>query len=130
MSEGRTPTATLTEQRRLEQEDIDILHQIVIRAQNDPQSPENPKDALLQAYGEIFTERRLSQHQDRACFNVLLRLLNPATPGESLYHKFEGVLRAEGIVLDFDDDDTNVSGSAHGSSDGRVTEHLSGKHLA
>ncbi|KAK5072149.1 hypothetical protein LTS08_000756 [Lithohypha guttulata] len=106
MSEGRTPTATLTQQRRLEPDDVDILHQIVIRAQNDPVSEEKPKDALLQAYGEIFDERRLSQHQDRACFDTLLKLLNPATPGESLYHKFENILQEEGIVLSYDDDAT------------------------
>lgn len=109
MSQGRTPTATLTEQRRLEQEDIDVLHQIVIRAQNDPQSAEKPKDALLQAYGEIFNERRLSQQQDRACFNILLRLLDPSTVGESLYHKFEGILRDDGIVLSYEDDATTAT---------------------
>ena len=106
MSEGRTPTATLTQQRRLEQDDVDLLHQIVIRAQNDPASQERPKDALLQAYGEIYEERRLNQQQDRACFDVLLKLLNPATPGESLYHKFENLLQEEGIVLAYDDDAT------------------------
>ena len=128
MSEGRTPTATLTQQRRLEQDDIDILHQIVIRAQNDAISQERPKDALLQAYGEIFDERRLSQHQDRACFNVLLKLLNPATPGESLYHKFEYILQDEGIVLAFDDDATTQHGhvdSEDHHSDG-MSEHVGG----
>ncbi|KAK5938591.1 hypothetical protein PMZ80_008780 [Knufia obscura] len=126
MSEGRTPTATLTQQRRLEQEDIDILHQIVIRAQNDPNSQEQPKDALLQAYGEIFDERRLSQHQDRACFNVLLKLLNPATPGESLYHKFEHILQDEGIVLSYDDDATTQDAPENlqdRHSDG-ISEHV------
>lgn len=126
MSEGRTPTATLTEQRRLEQEDIDILHQIVVRAQNDSQSLTAPKDALLQSYGEIFNERKLSQHQDRACFNVLLKLLDPSVPGESLYHKFEGILREEGIVLDYEDD-TNASGSAR-EVGGKTLEPLSGKY--
>lgn len=106
MSEGRTPTATLTLQRRLEPEDVDILHQIVIRAQNDALSQDRPKDALLQAYGEIFGERQLNTHQDQACFNVLLKLLNPATPGASLYHKFEGILQEEGIELSYDDDAT------------------------
>ena len=112
MSEGRTPTATFTQQRRLEQDDIDILHQIVIRAQNDPVSQERPKDALLQAYGEIFDERRLSQHQDKACFDVLLKLLDPATPGESLYHRFEHILQEEGVVLSYDDDATTQGGPA------------------
>lgn len=106
MSEGRTPTATLTEQRRLEQDDVDVLHQIVIRAQNDPISQQSPKDALLEAYRGIFDERRLSSHRDRACFNILLKLLDPITPGESLYHKFENVLQEEGIVLAYDDDAT------------------------
>ena len=110
MSEGRTPTATLTQQRRLEDGDIDILNQIVVRAQNDPISQERPRDALLQAYGEIFDERHLSQHQDRACFNILLKLLDPATPGESLYHKFEHILQQEGIDLAFEDDATTQDG--------------------
>ncbi|KAK5084120.1 hypothetical protein LTR70_007873 [Exophiala xenobiotica] len=125
MSEGRTPTATITQQRRLEQDDIDILHQIVIRAQNDQISQERPKDALLHAYGEIFDERRLSQHQDRACFNVLLKLLNPATPGESLYHKFEHILQEEGIVLAFDDDATTQHGAIDplGRHSDGVSEH-------
>lgn len=106
MSEGRTPTATLTQQRQLEQKDIDILHQIVIRAQNDPTSEERPKDALLQAYNEIYKERHLNQREDRVCVDILFQLLDPATPGESLYHKFETVLRDRGIVLAFDDDAT------------------------
>lgn len=106
MSEGRTPTATFTQQRRLEQEDVDLLNQIVIRAQNDPASRDNPKNALLQAYGEIFEERQLNEHQDKACFDVLFKLLNPATPGDSLYHKFEHILEGQGIVLAYDDDVT------------------------
>lgn len=117
MSEGRTPTATLTQQRRLEPGDVDILHQIVIRAQNDPVSQERPKDALLQAYGEIFGERQLNTHHDQACFNVLLKLLNPATPGASLYHKFERVLQEEGIELSYDDDDDATTQHERGKID-------------
>jgi len=126
MSEGRTPTATLTDQRRLEQEDIDVLHQIVIRAQNDPKSAEKPKDALLQAYGEIFNERHLSQQQDRACFNILLRLLDPSTPGESLYHKFEGILGDEGIVLSYEDDVTTSTHDAPHQIGDAISEGQSG----
>lgn len=126
MSEGRTPTATLTEQRRLEQEDVDILHQIVIRAQNDPASKEQPKDALWQAYVEIFDERKLSHQHDRACFNVLLKLLNPSTPGESLYHKFENILQEDGIVLAYDDDATTQDGlvSRHHEDSDAVTDDI------
>lgn len=126
MSEGRTPTATITEQRRLEQEDVDVLHQIVIRAQNDPISQESPKDALLEAYREIFNERKLSSDRDRACFNVLLKLLDPATPGESLYHKFENVLQEEGIVLTYDDDATTHDEPAE-FSDEHVNGHAANK---
>lgn len=109
MSEGRTPTATLTQQRQLEQEDVDILNQIVIRAQNDPNGSD--KDALFQAFREISNEKRLNQHQDRACLNVLLKLLDPATLGESLYHKWENILHDEGIVMTYDDDATTQDAS-------------------
>lgn len=124
MSEGRTPTATLTQQRQLEQEDVDILNQIVIRAQNDPNG--SKKDALFQAFREISNERGLSQHQDRACLNILLKLLDPTTPGESLYHKWENLLQDEGIVMTYDDDATTQDASPmrpsralfYGDSDG------------
>lgn len=128
MSEGRTPTATLTQQRQLEQEDVDILNQIVIRAQNDPISAERPKDALLQAYGDVYRERRLSNRQDRACYNVLLKLLNPATPGESLYHKWENVLQDEGIVMTYEDDMTTQDASPRLPTRALDYEYEHGKH--
>lgn len=111
MSEGRTPTATLTQQRQLEQEDVDILNQIVIRAQNDPIAVKRPKDALFQAFQEISNERQLNLHQDRACLHILLRILNPSTTGASLYHKWENILQDEGIVMTYDDDATTQDAS-------------------
>lgn len=124
MSEGRTPTATLTQQRQLEQEDVDILNQIVIRAQNDP--AESKKDSLFQAFREISNERGLNQHQDKACLNVLLKLLDPGTPGESLYHKWENILEAEGIVMTYDDDMTTQDASPMRPSRGLDYENSEG----
>lgn len=107
MSEGRTPETTWTAQRRLEPQDINLLHDIVLRAQNDPAVKDRPQNALFTAFGEIIEERQASSSQHRTCLNVVFKLLDPKQQGDSLYQKFENILHDEGIQLAFEDDATS-----------------------
>lgn len=112
MSEGRTPEATLAQQRQLSEDDVSILHEIVLRAQDEGLEG-HPRDALLNAFDQVFKKRHVSRRHDQACFNIILQLLDPNVPGNSLYDKFERVLLDLGIELSFEaDEDTSQKSDA------------------
>ena len=85
--------------------DVEILHQIVLRAQQRHDVRKRPKRALFEAYERVFAENGLDTTQDRACLRIVLQLGEPQIPGDLLYDKFEYVLRQIGVQLAFGDDD-------------------------
>ena len=84
---------------------MELLHQIVLRAQQRHDVQKRPKRALFEAYKAIFAEHGLDTRQDRACLRIVLQLGEPQIPGPLLYDKFEFVLRQMGVSLAFGDDD-------------------------
>jgi protein SFI1 len=86
--------------------DIELLHQIVLRAQQRHDVHKQPKRALFEAYEKVFEENGLDTRQDRACFRVVLQLGEPQIPGDLLYDKFEFLLRQIGVRLAFGDDES------------------------
>src|SRR5271156_571788 len=100
----------------LSAQDVNLLHHIIVRAQNHPDFPSHPKRVLLEAYDAIFTENGLDTGHDRACLRLLLQLGEPGVPGQTLYEKFEHLLEEAGIVLDFDDDRLSIADAERGKA--------------
>ena len=103
----------------LSAQDVNLLHQIVLRAQNQPECQQHPNKTLFNAYEAIFAENRIDTHHDRACLRLLLQLGRPGLLGDTLYDRFEHLLGQAGIVLNFEDDDGSVAKEPEqpGSSD-------------
>jgi protein SFI1 len=85
--------------------DVELLHQIVLRAQQRHDVQKRPKRALFEAYEKVFAENGLDTKRDRACLRIILQLGEPQIPGDLLYDRFEFVLRQMGVSLAFGDDD-------------------------
>ena len=102
----------------LSAQDVNLLHQIVLRAQKQPEYQQHPNKTLFDAYEAIFAENGLDTRHDRACLRLLLLLGGPSVPGDTLYNKFEHILEKAGIVLHFDDDGSVANApEENGSSD-------------
>ena len=93
----------------LSAQEVNLLHQIILRAQNDAGFLHHPNRTLFDAYEAVFAENALDTNQDRACLRLLLQLGGPGIPGESLYDKFEHLLEQAGIGLRFEEDDGSIS---------------------
>ena len=93
----------------LSAQEVNLLHQIILRAQNHADFLHHPNRTLFDAYEAVFAENALDTNQDRACLRLLLQLGGPGIPGVSLYDKFEKLLEQAGIALRFEEDDGSVS---------------------
>lgn len=115
--------------------DVELLHQIVLRAQQRHDVQKRPKRALFEAYEQIFAQHGLDTRQDRACLRIILQLGEPQIPGDLLYDKFEYVLRQIGVNLAFGDEESSTheyyQATAGLDQDGNTVEkshHLQASH--
>lgn len=88
----------------LSAQDVRLLHEIVLRAQEAAYHHSQPFKALLESHETVFAEHGLDPNQDPVCFRLLFQIAGPGVKGESLYEKFEHVLEQAGIGLTFEDD--------------------------
>ena len=98
-----------TQSPDLSAQEVNLLHQIVLRAQDHIDHQLHPSKTLFEAYDAVFAENGLDTKHDRACLRLLLQLGRPNTTGESLYEKFEHLLEQAGIVLRFEEDVSSVT---------------------
>ncbi|EPQ62927.1 Bgt-220 [Blumeria graminis f. sp. tritici] len=82
-------------------EDIELLHQIVLRAQSLLAVEPLPTNALFSAYYSILAKLRVSPDHDNRYARVLFRIGGLRGP-KSLYERFEDVLARMGIEIEFD----------------------------
>lgn len=104
MSEGNAPSASFTEQHRPTENDINLLIDIVRRAEAGINAGENLHNALISTYEAVFQERGLDVRDDRACLWVVLKLINPHNHEGTLFERFEQIMREEGTELTFEDE--------------------------
>ena len=97
--------------------DVNLLHEIVLRAQARDDALKRPNKALFDAYEAVFSEHGLDTSHDRACLRVLLQMGGPGVQGSSLYEKFESLLVRFGISLLFADDEVSVLADANDASE-------------
>lgn len=107
MSEGRTPTATLTQRWQPTPKEVNLISEIVIRAQQHPLATN--KDSIFTAYQHVFEEHGLTTDADNVCLWFLLQVLSPKARGETLWEKLEGVFNGEGISIYFEDEPSIAS---------------------
>ena len=80
--------------------DIELLHVIVLRAQDSNTIGTRPKTALYRAYEDVFREKGLNPNQDRACLRFLFHLADHDPPPNELHLQLERLLAKRGIVLE------------------------------
>jgi protein SFI1 len=90
----------------LSDEDVGLLYQIVIRAELDPDANRLPFRALFKAYDEVIAEHEVDADPGHACLRFLFKMGSKEVVGDSLFEKFENLLRQMGIVIEFGGDDT------------------------
>ena len=92
--------------------EINLLHEIVLRAQTRDNAHSRPKKALFDAYEEVFAEHGQATHHDRACLRILLQLAGPGLSGATLAEKFGRLLAQHHITLFYGSEDgSDVSDS-------------------
>ncbi|KAI9809657.1 MAG: hypothetical protein M1825_000089 [Sarcosagium campestre] len=84
--------------------DVEILHQIITRAESLPQVDELPYRTLFAAYDTVLREKDIDPDRDTVLFRTLLRLGGVNAEG-SLYEKFEVLLGDYGIHIELGDSD-------------------------
>ncbi|RLL96055.1 hypothetical protein CFD26_105467 [Aspergillus turcosus] len=90
----------------LSDEDVGLLYQIVIRAELDPDANRLPFRALFKAYDEVIAEHEVDADPGHACLRFLFKMGSKEVVGDSLFEKFENLLRQMGIVIEFGGDDS------------------------
>ncbi|KAI9825757.1 MAG: hypothetical protein M1819_000475 [Sarea resinae] len=84
--------------------DVEILHRIVIAAQDFPDAERLPFRALFAAYDQVLAQIGIDPDHDQVYFRFLFRMGDARIPGDTLYQKFEALLEQVGIVLEIDED--------------------------
>lgn len=85
-------------------EDVDILNQIISRAEQHPDIHQFPFRAIFAAYGSVLSENGIEPEMDRTYLRFLFRLGGKSVPGDTLYEKFETFLLRMGIQLEYADE--------------------------
>ncbi|KAF1994680.1 Sfi1-domain-containing protein [Amniculicola lignicola CBS 123094] len=105
----------------LTDEDVNLLHGIVLRAQ---ELPGKPFEALSQAYDEKLKKRGPDRDPDGRYIRFLMRMQDGVREGVDLPHQFKDTLDGMGIQVDWDDEDEGIQDITRnlniGPSDGRV----------
>ncbi|KAI5304054.1 hypothetical protein KEM56_006910, partial [Ascosphaera pollenicola] len=91
----------------LTDQDVDILHQIITRAEQHEDVDRLPFRAIFAAYDDVLEEHGLDPRQDEVCFRFLFQLGSRFVDGHGLYEKFLNLLSRMGIRLMYDDDDVD-----------------------
>ena len=97
--------------------DIDVyfLHQIILHAQQRPGADQRPSRALFETYDEFIAQYGITD-PGQAYLRFLFKVGSKSTPGDTLYDKFERVLKQMGIEIQFDDETA-------GDATNETTEH-------
>ncbi|KAL1960867.1 hypothetical protein VTO42DRAFT_5850 [Malbranchea cinnamomea] len=91
------------EQLSLTDQDVEILHQIIIRAEQHPDVERLPFRAIFAAYDAVLSEKGIEAEKDRIYLRFLFLLGDRGVHGEGLYAKFEALLAQLGILLEYSD---------------------------
>ncbi|KZZ93196.1 Sfi1 spindle body [Ascosphaera apis ARSEF 7405] len=111
--------SALDEHLSLTDQDVDILHQIITRAEQHPDVHRLPFRAIFSAYDDVLYEHGVDPRQDEVCFRFLFLLGSREIEGRGLYEKFVTLLARMGIQLAYDDDE-HVHAEKHDEGDGKV----------
>ncbi|KAL1965031.1 hypothetical protein VTN77DRAFT_6091 [Rasamsonia byssochlamydoides] len=126
----------LDEDRSLSDQDVGLLYQIITRAERKPDVERLPFRALFAAYDEVLAEHGVEADPDQVCMRFLFKMGNKGLRGQSLFEKFEDLLRQMGIVLELDDteDEDNRDCGQHSfhsaAADGQRREVLDNHNRA
>ncbi|PGH09389.1 hypothetical protein AJ79_05701 [Helicocarpus griseus UAMH5409] len=91
------------EQLSLTDYDVNILLQIINRAEQQPDAHRLPFRAIFAAYDAVLSENGIEKETDRTYLRFLFQLGGKSVPGEKLSDKFEALLARMGIFLDYGD---------------------------
>ncbi|QSS49812.1 centrin-binding protein Sfi1 [Histoplasma capsulatum var. duboisii H88] len=94
----------LDEQLSLSDQDVNILLQIVSRAEKQPDAHRLPFRAIFAAYDSVLSENGIEAETDRTYLRFLFQLGGKSVPGDTLYEKFETLLLRMGIELEYGDE--------------------------
>ncbi|KAI9789644.1 MAG: hypothetical protein M1833_002284 [Piccolia ochrophora] len=86
----------------LSDQDVELLHLIILRAHHHPDAHRLPFRALFPAYDSVLREHGLDPDRDTVLFRVLVKIGGIAG-GATLYEKFETLLEELGIQIEFAD---------------------------
>ncbi|KAK2786620.1 hypothetical protein FQN53_006324 [Emmonsiellopsis sp. PD_33] len=98
------------EQLSLSDQDVEILLQIVDRAEQQPDAHRLPFRALFAAYDAVLSEYGIEKESDRTYLRFLFQLGDKTLRGDSLYAKFEKLLLRFDIRLEYPYDETGSEG--------------------
>ncbi|KAN0079436.1 Sfi1 spindle body domain containing protein [Elaphomyces granulatus] len=119
------PRRILHDDPLLSDEDVGLLYQIIVRAEQNPDVERLPFRALFAAYDGVLAEHGIDADQNQVCMRFLFKLGNKSLRGESLFEKFENLLQQMGIVLEFDNSGQNNSNVYFGKlQDDTIHEHV------
>ncbi|KAI9736646.1 MAG: hypothetical protein M1834_000850 [Cirrosporium novae-zelandiae] len=82
--------------------DVAILHDIVVTAAHDPGLEQGTFKALFAAYELVLERNGIDKDRDQVILRFVLQLGDKSLPGGSLYEKFEILLEEQGILLEID----------------------------
>lgn len=85
----------------LTNQDVELLYNILITAEQHPDVETLPFRAIFAAYDEVLAQQRLDPNHDQVYLRFLFRLGDKKLPGQSLYESFDSLLEELGIRLEF-----------------------------
>lgn len=114
--------------------DVGLLYQIITRAERKPDVERLPFRALFAAYDEVLAEHGPEADQDQVCMRFLFKMGTKGLRGQSLYDKFEELLRQMGIVLEVDDTEYESNQdrgqhSSHSAAADRQRSEVPDRHM-
>ncbi|PGH06709.1 hypothetical protein AJ80_08126 [Polytolypa hystricis UAMH7299] len=104
----------LDEQLSLSDQDVDILHQIILRAEEQPDVETLPFRAIFAAYDAVLSEHGIEAERDQVYLRVLFQLGDRRLHGDGLYGRFEALLAHMGIQLEYADGNATTDGENYG----------------
>ncbi|OJD16652.1 hypothetical protein AJ78_03204 [Emergomyces pasteurianus Ep9510] len=104
MHPTRDDQVVLDEPLSLTDQDVNILLQIISRAEQQPDVHRLPFRAIFAAYDSVLSENGIEAETDRTYLRFLFQLGGKSLPGDTLYEKFETFLLRMGIELEYGDE--------------------------
>ncbi|EEH44591.1 uncharacterized protein PADG_00880 [Paracoccidioides brasiliensis Pb18] len=109
----------LSDQASRLREDVNILLQIITRAEQQPNVDRLPFRAVFAAYDSVLSENGIEAETDRTYLRFLFQLGGKSAPGNTLYEKFETLLLRNGIRLEYGDE---TGGGREGIEQGHAAD--------